>query len=146
MVALGLGGTALAVVLVTGRGAGWAMAGPLLIAGLGSGLVIAPNQTLTLDQVPVPSAGSAAGTLQTAQRVGSAVGIAAVGAVFFAHLGPGDWSSAFDAGLLVSVAFVVAALVISLADIVGRRLRPRPAEAQAPDRGPGKRRHGVSGA
>jgi EmrB/QacA subfamily drug resistance transporter len=146
MVALGLAGTALAVGLAPGRGAGWAMAGPLLIAGLGGGLVIAPNQTLTLDQVPVGSAGSAAGTLQTAQRVGSAVGIAAVGSVFFARLRPGDWSSAFDAGLLVSVAFVVAALVISLADVVGRRLRPRSAEAQAPDRGPGKRRHGVSGA
>ncbi|MBM0258745.1 MFS transporter [Micromonospora sp. 4G55] len=32
---------------------------PLLVAGLGSGLVITPNQTLTLSQVPVPQAGSA---------------------------------------------------------------------------------------
>ncbi|MGW7357104.1 MFS transporter [Streptomyces sp. NPDC054802] len=146
MVALGLAGTALAVGLAPGRGAGWAMAGPLLIAGLGGGLVIAPNQALTLDQVPVGSAGSAAGTLQTAQRVGSAVGIAAVGSVFFARLRPGDWSSAFDAGLIVSVAFVVAALVISTADVVGHRLRPPPAAAPAHDRRPGKRRNGVSGA
>lgn len=47
---------------------------PLLVAGLGSGLVIAPNQTLTLSEVPVPMAGSGAGMLQTGQRIGSAAG------------------------------------------------------------------------
>ena len=36
-------------------------AAPLLVAGLGSGLVISPNQTLTLAEVPVERAGSAAG-------------------------------------------------------------------------------------
>lgn len=64
------------------------MAAPLLLAGVGSGLVIAPNLTLTLSQVPVVGGGSAAGTLQTGQRVGSAIGIAAVGSVFFARLPP----------------------------------------------------------
>lgn len=140
MVALGLAGTAVAVRLVPGPGVGWAMAAPLLLAGLGSGLVIAPNQTLTLDRVPVGSAGSAAGTLQTGQRVGSAIGIAAVGSVFFAHVGPDDWASAYDAGLIVSVAFVVAALAISLADIVECRLRPGRSAAKAPDRTAGTRR------
>ncbi|MEU1280915.1 MFS transporter [Streptomyces sp. NPDC005805] len=118
LVAVGLAGTALAVHLVPGRGVGWAIAGPLLLAGLGSGLVISPNQTLTLAEVPVAYAGSAGGTLQTAQRVGSAIGIAAVGAVFFSRLDGGAWRSAYDAGLIVSVAFVVAALVIALADIM----------------------------
>ncbi|MFC8535992.1 MFS transporter [Streptomyces sp. NPDC057249] len=119
-VAVGLGATALAVHLVPGRGAGWAMAAPLLFAGLGSGLVIAPNQTLTLSEVPVATAGSAGGTLQTGQRVGSAIGIAAVGAVFFAQVGDG-WSDAYDHGLIVSVAFVVAALLVALADVGGGR-------------------------
>lgn len=93
------------------------MTAPLLLAGLGSGLVIAPNQTLTLSQVPVRSAGSAGGTLQTGQRVGSAVGIAAVGAVFFAQLGHDGWATAYDHGLLVSVAFVLGALVLALGDL-----------------------------
>ena len=39
--------------------------GPLLLAGLGSGLVISPNQTITLAQVPVEQAGAAGGVLQT---------------------------------------------------------------------------------
>lgn len=86
MVVVGLGGTVFAVHLVPGSGVAWAMAAPLLLAGVGSGLVIAPNLTLTLSQVPVVGGGSAAGTLQTGQRVGSAIGIAAVGSVFFARL------------------------------------------------------------
>ena len=112
------------------------MAAPLLLAGLGSGLVIAPNQTLTLSEVPVGNAGSAGGTLQTSQRVGSSIGIAAVGSVFFARLGPGDWAAAYDHGLLVSVAFVLAALVVALADVVagrrGKRRRTTPEATDAP--------------
>ncbi|WP_432250611.1 MFS transporter [Streptomyces sanyensis] len=132
LVAVGLAGTALAVHLVPGRGVGWAMAGPLLLAGLGSGLVISPNQALTLAEVPVAHAGSAGGTLQTAQRLGSAIGIAAVGAVFFGRLDGGAWAAAYDAGLLVSVAFVLAALAIALADVVtGRSRAARPAEREA---------------
>lgn len=122
MVAVGLGGTALAVHMVPGHGAGWAMAAPLLLAGLGSGLVIAPNQTLTLSEVPVAMGGSAGGTLQTGQRVGSAIGIAAVGSVFFAQVTEG-WPTAYDHGLIVSVAFVIAALVSAVADIGASRLR-----------------------
>ncbi|MFE2020262.1 MFS transporter [Streptomyces sp. NPDC059499] len=134
MVAVGLGLTALAAHLVPGRGAGLAMAAPLLLAGLGSGLVIAPNQTLTLSQVPVQNAGSAGGTLQTSQRVGSAIGIAAVGSVFFAQLGPGRWADALDHGLVVSVLFVLAALVVALADVgAGRRGRRQQETSRAPD-------------
>ncbi|MGW4240027.1 MFS transporter [Streptomyces sp. NPDC004749] len=122
MVAVGLGATVLAVHLVPGRGVGWAIAAPLLLAGLGSGLVITPNQTLTLAEVPVPLAGSAGGTLQTGQRVGSAVGIAAVGSVFFARVTTEGWAGAYDDGLIVAVAFVVAALLVALADVaVGHR-------------------------
>jgi MFS family permease len=121
-IAIGLGGTVLAVHMVEGRGVGWAMAAPLLFAGLGSGLVIAPNQTLTLSEVPVRMGGTAGGTLQTGQRVGSAIGIAAVGSVFFAQLRADGWRNAYDHGLIVSVAFVVAALIVALIDVItGRR-------------------------
>ncbi|MFF1957404.1 MFS transporter [Streptomyces sp. NPDC058220] len=117
MVTVGLAATTFAVHLVPGRGVGWAMAAPLLVAGLGSGLVISPNQTLTLARVPVPSAGSAGGTLQTGQRVGSAIGIAAAGSVFFAQVTPDGWTTAYDHGLVVAVAFVMASLLVALADV-----------------------------
>jgi len=123
-VAAGLALTDLAVRLVPGHAAGLVAASPLLLAGLGSGLVISPNQTLTLSSVPPRQSGSAAGVLQTGQRLGSAVGIAAVGAVFFAGVASshGDLAAAFQRSLAVIVAFVVASLLVALLDIaLGRR-------------------------
>ncbi|WP_369182203.1 MFS transporter [Streptomyces sp. Y1] len=119
MVLLGLLGSALAVQLWSGPSVGWTTALPLLVAGAGSGLVIAPNQTLTLQQVPLTRAGSAGGVLQTAQRVGSAVGIAVVGSVFFAHAaGPHpDWAYAFQLGVTVAAGLVLAALLVALTDV-----------------------------
>jgi EmrB/QacA subfamily drug resistance transporter len=95
---------------------------PLLIAGLGGGLVISPNQTLSLSQVPVRRAGSAGGVLQTCQRIGSAAGIAVTGSVFYDGLGSGrgDYAGAFRHGVLVITAFVAAALVLALADALTR--------------------------
>ncbi|MEV0158294.1 MFS transporter [Micromonospora sp. NPDC050686] len=99
---------------------------PLLVAGLGSGLVIAPNQTLTLSEVPVQMAGSGAGMLQTGQRIGSAAGIAGVGALFFSTLAEnrGDWAVAFRHSLLLAAGIVVLALVAAVVDIVAGRRRP----------------------
>lgn len=118
LVAVGLGATMLALQLVPGDGAGWATALPLLVAGIGSGLVISPNQTITLSQVPVERAGSAGAVLQTGQRIGTAIGIAAVGAVFFNRLDhhSGDWSAAFRTSLWVTIGFVLVALVAAAFD------------------------------
>ncbi|GFN00144.1 hypothetical protein Sfulv_49540 [Streptomyces fulvorobeus] len=75
------------------------------------------------------TAGSAGGALQTGQRVGSALGIAAVGSVFLAQVGPDGWATAYDHGLLVSVAFVLAGLIVALADVgTTRRGRKRTQE------------------
>ena len=71
--------TALALGHSPGDRAAWAAAGPLLLAGLGPGMVTSPNVTLTLAAVPVPMAGAAGGALQTAQRIGSAIGTAPAG-------------------------------------------------------------------
>jgi MFS family permease len=115
---------AVAVHLVPGHDAGWATAGPLLVAGVGSGLVIAPNQSLALADVPLPRAGTAGGILQTGQRLGSSLGIACVSAVFFGRLGAGhDWAGAFQMGLVVALGFEAAALCCALADRRGSRKR-----------------------
>ncbi len=96
---------------------GIALAVPLLIAGVGSGFVITPNVTITLSEVPVRGAGSAAGVLQTAQRIGSATGIAAVTAVFFAGLDGGNWAGALSRGVRVASGFVVVGFVLALIDL-----------------------------
>lgn len=126
---LGLGLTWLAVELWPGEGVGWATAAPLLLTGIGSGFVIAPNQTISLSEVPVARGGSAAGVLQTGQRVGTAVGIAAVGSLFFAVVADthGDWATAFRRGLIVLAGFVACALIAALIDLgAGRRAAHHP--------------------
>ncbi|NJC12266.1 EmrB/QacA subfamily drug resistance transporter [Micromonospora profundi] len=118
-VVLGLAATALALHLWPHAPAPLVTAGPLLVAGIGSGLVIAPNQTLTLAQVPVHQAGSGAGMLQTGQRIGAAAGIAAVGSMFFSSLADsrGNWTTAFEMSLLLATGIIALALVAALIDI-----------------------------
>ena len=80
---VGLTATALVLRHVGGDRAAWAAAGPLLLAGLGGGMVTSPNITLTLEAVPVRMAGAAGGALQTAQRIGAAIGTALLATVFY---------------------------------------------------------------
>ncbi len=125
LVVVGLLLADVAVHVVDGSRTGWATALPLAVAGVGSGLVIAPNQTLTLAAVPIARAGSAAAVVQMGQRIGTAIGIAAVGAMFFASLAStrGDFQVSFERGLAVSIGFIVIALVIGLIDVIGDRPR-----------------------
>jgi MFS family permease len=107
----------------TGPGVGWWMALPLLLAGLGAGLVVSPNQTLTLAEVPVREASAAGGMLQTAQRLGAAVGIAVVTALFFGAVSSGTQAAYRDGlaiGLWVSIGFVTAGLALATTDLVLR--------------------------
>jgi len=129
LVAVGFVGTLVAVHLVPDGGTAWATLAPLLVGGLGAGLVISPNQALTLSEVPVERAGTAGGLLQVGQRIGAAVGIAAVGSVFFARVAAtrGDFAGAYQHGMLVATAFVVAALVLAVVDVVvDRRVHRSP--------------------
>jgi EmrB/QacA subfamily drug resistance transporter len=103
---------------------GWLLAPSLFVAGFGTGLVISPNVTISLSEVDPRYAGSGSGMLQTAQRVGSAIGVALVLAQFFSKLASShDVSAAFTLGLRTTTGFVAAALVIGLADLYGERRR-----------------------
>jgi EmrB/QacA subfamily drug resistance transporter len=103
----------------------WWTAAPLMLAGLGSGLVISPNLTLTVSDVPVPQAGTASGVMQTGQRMGTAAGIALIGSVFFATLGStgGDYAVAVSHGLRVTVVIVALALGAGIVDVWATRRR-----------------------
>ena len=114
---------ALVVHLTSPNVNGWDLIGPLLLAGLGTGMTIAPNQDFVLATVPRTEAGTAAGILGTSQRLGTAIGIAVVGTVLFGSLrflpGPHAAAAAFShsaqLALLANVGFAVAALVLVLA-------------------------------
>jgi EmrB/QacA subfamily drug resistance transporter len=59
---------------------------PYLILGLGIGLALAQNTQVILSDIPHQQSGSASGMLNTIRQVGSALGIAIIGAVLSAHL------------------------------------------------------------
>lgn len=144
LVIAGLTAAWIAVEVHPGPGVAWWTALPLLVAGVGSGLVIAPNQTITLSEVPPARGGAAAGMLQTGQRVGTAAGIAAAGAVFFSTIAGtgGDWAAGFRHGLLVILGLVAAALLTALADLaLGRRVRRVP-RSRPPERPRSPQRRG----
>jgi predicted MFS family arabinose efflux permease len=65
---------------------GWELLPSLLLAGIGSGFVIAPNVDIVLAGVPWQDAGAASGVLNTAQRLGNALGVAIVGVALFGSL------------------------------------------------------------
>lgn len=107
---------------------GWYLIGPLLLAGLGNGMTIAPNQDFVLAAVPRTEAGTASGILSTAQRLGTAIGIAIIGTVLFGslHLGSGSarpdpqavaraFSHSAQLALLANLAFVVISLILVVA-------------------------------
>jgi EmrB/QacA subfamily drug resistance transporter len=123
LVGAGLGGAAAVLYLTAPHPSGWELAGPLLAAGIGSGIVIAPNQDFVMAYVPRQEAGTASGTLGTAQRIGSAIGIAVIGTVLFGTLSvqPGPdavalaYSHSSQVAMLVSVGFVLVALLLVVA-------------------------------
>ncbi|MDQ3763779.1 MAG: MFS transporter [Actinomycetota bacterium] len=136
-VVVGLLATAVVVRHVGGGAVAWATAGPLLVAGLGGGMVTSPNITLTLEWVPVRMAGAAGGALQTAQRIGAAIGTAVLATVFYQVLtGSGrNYSAAMSDALLCASAFILLALLMAVADLIRRRPHhlERPARPPRPE-------------
>jgi MFS family permease len=119
--------------LGTGGSAWWLVPG-LAVVGAGMGLAVAPLTGTVLARVSDPRlAGGAAGVLSTVQQLGSAVGVAVMGLVFYGALGrtpPGGrgYGDAFRAGLYYSacVGVVLALLVQALPRrTADGRTRPR---------------------
>ena len=134
MVAAGLTSLWLVLMLTTpGDLTSWDLLVPLLVAGTGSGLFIAPNAQFIIATVDRQEAGAASGVIATMQRVGSAIGIAIIGSVLFGTLSlptrgrptPEDLATAFThsatCALAVSAAFAVISffLVFTLPKRVG---------------------------
>lgn len=61
----------------------WQMALPLVVMGLGMGLIVAPLTDAILSEVPREHAGSASGLISTVQQMGNALGLGLVSVVFF---------------------------------------------------------------
>jgi EmrB/QacA subfamily drug resistance transporter len=125
LVIVGLGTVALLGWLIAPRHVGLILALPLLVAGIGGGMVISPNTTLTLECVPTRMAGVAGGALQTGQRIGTAIGTAVLAGVFRATVSAshGHFTMALSVAMLCAVGFIVIALALGLAELRARRVR-----------------------
>ncbi|MFD9453746.1 MFS transporter [Streptomyces sp. NPDC059985] len=63
--------------------ASWQMAAPLVVMGIGMGLIVAPLTDTVLSQVPREHAGSASGLINTTGQMGNALGLGLTSVVFF---------------------------------------------------------------
>ncbi|MEE6281285.1 MFS transporter [Georgenia sunbinii] len=103
----------------------WWLLLTLAFIGVGQGMVITPNQTLTLADVPLEYSGSAGGVLQTGQRIGTAMGLAIITGVAFSVLAGNDWTAAISVGFGLTTVLVLVTLVVAVVDQRGpSRARP----------------------
>lgn len=109
---------------------GWAQLLPgVLIGAAGMGLVTAPVAVLTLSELAPRDAGAGSGLFNTFSQLGSSVGVATIGTLFFIVAGPGSSDATasaatrFGESLAVSLWAAVGLLAVAC---VAASLLPRP--------------------
>jgi MFS family permease len=84
---------------------------PMIIGGIGMGMVFVPLFDIVLAGVEPPEMGSASGVLQTVNSLGMAIGVAGLGAIFFGLLGPAAGPALAFVGAAQWTALVTVALL-----------------------------------
>ncbi|MEF2975986.1 MFS transporter [Subtercola sp. YIM 133946] len=100
----------------------WQLVPGLVLAGLGSGLVIAALFNIILGSVDDAEVGSASGVLTAVQSIASAAGVAVLGSIFFAALNVGDPSAGYQNALITQIVLLV--VFLALTPLFPRRARP----------------------
>ncbi len=125
-------GLGLLSLLTVGPTTGYGLIAVLFaLLGIGMGLAITSTNSAGVTAVGRERSGTAAATVNAARQTGTALGIAALGAIVNAHLGASDPDgTAFTAGL--HVALLVAGVLTLVAAFLIAVVRP-PAEAPLPE-------------
>ncbi len=139
-----VGALVLVVLLTPASWTPWAIAAVMLVGGFAGGLVISPNQTLTLADIPVRQGGVAGSIGQLGQRVGTAVGTAVALALFYATVYREQGSKpdlvvfhdAYAYGMIAVGIFLGLALIAGVVDLAVRRRRGAPMTPVAADQTP----------
>ncbi|AKK11252.1 MFS transporter [Corynebacterium uterequi] len=101
----------------------------LTLLGAGQGSVISPNQSLTLQDVPLSYAGAAGAVLQTGQRIGTSVGIAMITGLVFFLAENADWDTAAVGGFAAILGVLFVGLIIAFVDARSPGRAPTPSRA-----------------
>jgi EmrB/QacA subfamily drug resistance transporter len=110
----------------------WQMTLPLVVMGIGMGLIVAPLTDAVLSDVPREHSGSASGLINTTQQMGNALGLGLVSVVFFGVIddrigdsAPGGVGAVFADGFQHALWWVVAVLALIFAVMFALPSRPR---------------------
>jgi EmrB/QacA subfamily drug resistance transporter len=131
---VGLGALMAAAILTPPEVTPFAMAAALFIGGTGGGLVISPNQTLTLHDIPPLEGGLAGSVGQLGQRIGTATGTAVALSLFYSTLynerNSGEnnldlYHHAYGVGMIATTLFFSIAMMIGVVDLRARKRRAR---------------------
>ncbi len=98
------------------------LAGPLLVWGVGMGLVIAPLFDFVLASLNEDEVGSGSGVLNALQQLGSAIGVAVIGTVYFST-SSGHATAVTGLERAVQVGIGIAVVVCLLTLLLPRRAR-----------------------
>jgi EmrB/QacA subfamily drug resistance transporter len=102
------------------------LVGPMVLAGLGGGLVFTPLTRTILATVRPEHAGAASGTLQVTQYTGTALGVAVLVGVYAAAARAGALlPSALATGMLAAALFALPVAVLAV--LADRTAKPQPA-------------------
>jgi len=86
---------------------------PLLIYGFGQGSLQAPLVNFILADVPPTDAGSASGVVTTVQQLSFALGVAVIGGVFAASLGPHAAAARYGEAFVHALAWNIGLLAVT---------------------------------
>jgi len=125
---IGFGLMAIGFALVVAEVHGGYGLGPVLkiglaFAGVGQGFVLPSLVRIVLAEVDPAQAGLAAGLVTSTLQIGAAVGVAAIGGVFFAVLGHSASAARYGVAFATGIAIVVVLLIVCmfLATLMNRR-------------------------
>jgi EmrB/QacA subfamily drug resistance transporter len=130
-------GLVILAVVIHGAGTGvdsFDFAWPLLVSGIGMGAVFMPLFDIVVGGLQDHEVGTASGLLQALQQLGSALGVAVIGTVFFGALGASadrgqDFLGAAELTTLITVGLLAVAFAIGfLMPKHAREAVPAPAE------------------
>ncbi|RJL22601.1 MFS transporter [Bailinhaonella thermotolerans] len=108
-----------AVFSIAGRGVdGWDMAAPMLVFGLGMGMIFVPLFDIIVGGLADREVGSASGMLSSFQQLGASLGVAVLGTVFFSVR---DFVAA--AALVTLITIALTAVTFALGFLLPRRAR-----------------------